>query len=211
METKQSGDATHGLDLSRDGFDNGNVLVLAPVFHPQQREECLSLTGGEAAPPTDVLYFSFTRSIGRTIERWTDSPSDVPERFGVIRVNDSFSVGQPDSAEEYPTDSPVTVKNTSLPPDLTGLGIAFGEFLDTWVSDDRHLSICFDSVTALLQYEETDRVCQFLQELTRRVTALDADAHYHLDPGAHDEKTINKLAGYFDRVVEIPDADTDLE
>jgi hypothetical protein len=192
METNTAGEAVHGLDVPADEFEDRTVLVLAPVFHPGNREECLSQTGGGPAAPTDVLYVSFTRRVGRTIESWRDSSADGPERFGVVRVSDSFPVAKRDSGEVYPTDRPVTVENTSLPPDLTGLGIAFGEFLDTWADDDRHLSICVDSLTALLQYEETDRVCQFVRELTRRVTALDADAHYHVDT-----------------VVEIPEAHTD--
>jgi len=82
------------------------------------------------------------------------------------------------------------------PGDLTGLGIAIAESLgpDT--------AVCFDSLTAMLQYADRERSFQFLHALGERCASAGATAHYHLDPEATDETTVAALSTLVDAVVD---------
>lgn len=68
--------------------------------------------------------------------------------------------------------------------------------------DGHPTTVCFHSVTALLQFAELPRVFRFLYTLASRVASSGARAHYHLDPNAHDEQTVTALTPLFDAVVQ---------
>ncbi|MDZ7702775.1 MAG: hypothetical protein U5J98_12340 [Halobacteriales archaeon] len=95
-----------------------------------------------------------------------------------------------------------TVLSVSSPGDLTGIGIKIGEFLEAWADDGHELVLCFHTLTTFLQYADLRSVYQFVHSLTGRVRVAGGTAHYHLDPTAHDERTVNTLLALFDAVVE---------
>jgi hypothetical protein len=82
------------------------------------------------------------------------------------------------------------------PADLTGLGIAIAESLgpDT--------AVCFDSLTAMLQYADRERAFQFLHALGERCASAASTVHLHLDPEAADETTVAALSTVVDAVVD---------
>ncbi len=97
------------------------------------------------------------------------------------------------------------MESVTSPGDLTGIGIKVGGFLDDWTREGNELRLCFHTLTTFLQYADLRSVYQFVHALTGRVRAAGGQAHYHLDPAAHDRRTVNTLMGLFDAVVE-PDA-----
>mgnify|MGYP000591950780 CR=1 FL=1 len=99
---------------------------------------------------------------------------------------------------ETETADDVTVKSVSTPDDLTGLGITLSQALST----HEDAVVCFDSLTVLLQYVDTETAYEFLNALTGHLYAADARAHFHLDPAAHDTQTVDALASLFDAIVE---------
>jgi hypothetical protein len=50
----------------------------------------------------------------------------------------------------------------------------------------------------MLQYVELDQAFRFLHVVTDRLADADAMAHFHVDPGAHDDETIETLTSLFD-------------
>ena len=95
------------------------------------------------------------------------------------------------------------IETVSSPNDLTGLGIRITEFLSDWADNDNRTVVCFDSLTALLQYVELDTAYEFLHIITGRMASTDAFAHFHMDPDAHDEQTVEIVTGLMDAVVEV--------
>jgi hypothetical protein len=83
------------------------------------------------------------------------------------------------------------------PSDLTGQEIAVTEALaaDT--------EVCFDSLTALLQYADRERAFQFLHSLGERCADSSARIHYHLDPDSADDRTVAALSTLMDAVVDV--------
>ncbi|MFC6726689.1 hypothetical protein ACFQE1_20420, partial [Halobium palmae] len=95
------------------------------------------------------------------------------------------------------------IKSVTDPGDLTGLGIAVNEFLHRWHGTDGRTVVCFHSLTAMFQYAELETAYEFLHVLTGRMYATDATVHFHMNPQAHDELTVEAVTTLVDAVVEL--------
>lgn len=140
-------------------------------------------------PGTDgtVLWVSYTRSPNDCFDRLPDVPA---ERKAVVDVGGGTRSAAASGNQRTATPGgSVTVAD---PNDLTGIGIAVTDRLD----EDVH--VCFDSVTAMLQYVETDRAYTFLNSLLGHLWNANASAHFHFNPGAHDDRTVAVLTSLFD-------------
>jgi KaiC/GvpD/RAD55 family RecA-like ATPase len=173
-----------------------NTLICAPSMsgHAGGGEGCTELLhAGDTTP--DVLWVTYTRSPSACVEAVRSSSADV----GALSV---IAVGETPTAEDTSRSS-VTVDSISTPSDLTGLGITLSQTL----SDHEDVVVCFDSLTAMLQYVEVETSYEFLHTVTGQLHAADARAHFHLDPTAHDRQTVDALASLFDAVVHVRDGE----
>ncbi|MFC7140590.1 hypothetical protein ACFQMA_12230 [Halosimplex aquaticum] len=191
--TEQVGASIHSGD---------NLLVMCPSFMGDESRVCLELL--TPAPPAEVYALSvlFTQSPGDHLDAWQRSVGSLPARSRIVSVDaDARS-----STTERDADDP-TVERVTSPQNLTRLGVRITDCLDEWgeTAPDRQVSVCFQSVSTLLQYVELEQVFKFLDVLTERCRASGAISHYHLDPQAHDDQTIERLVGLFDGVFEYAD------
>lgn len=168
--------------------DAAVALVCSSSTGPD--DSCVDLLS-TTAPRTTALWVTYTRP-----------PSACLDHFRAAGSSGSLSViAVGDMPTDVPDSEAVTVKSVSTPDDLTGLGITLSQALST----HEDAVVCFDSLTALLQYVETERAYEFLNALTGHLYAADARAHFHLDPAVHDTRTVDALASLFDVVVEAED------
>jgi hypothetical protein len=179
----------HPMSSLREAVgDATSALVCLPSMAPE--DSCADLFSA-TTPETTVLCVTYSRP-----------PSDCIERFRATGASGSLSVV---AVGDMPTDTAgaddVTVKTVSTPDDLTGLGITLSQALSTHADT----VVCFDSLTVLLQYVDTETAYEFLNALTGHLHAADARAHFHLDPAAHDTRTVDALASLFDAIVERED------
>lgn len=182
------------MDLNTELGDAHNVLLSAPSMSGDERGACTDLLLGTAAAETSVLWVTFRRDPRACIEQWTGAADDAPLNGAVIAVDDAGDVDV-DWA---------TVESVSSASDLTGLGIAISGFLSDW---DGNVVVCFDSLTAMLQYVELETAYEFLHAVTGQVYAADTRAHFHVDPSAHDSRTVDSITSLFDAVVELGDGE----
>ncbi|KPN29628.1 hypothetical protein SY89_00342 [Halolamina pelagica] len=186
-----------------------STLLLNSSFAGE--ENCTELLHPEAAADTNVLWVSFTKSPDQQLRRWREHADGQPAEMGIVSVEDSTrsvaadtgagATGGPSLPE---TNAPI--ETVTSPNDLTGLGIRITEFLTEWAENENQTVVCFDSLTALLQYVELETAYEFLHILTGRLATVDAFAHFHMDPEAHDDQTIEILTGLMDAVVEVDEA-----
>lgn len=186
--------------------DATNTLVLASAFDAAGDDTCADMLGVAQPGDTNALFVTLTGAPDSRLDHWRShvSPSP-PANLGIVSVDES-------SRSTAATASTATaanghVRSVSTPGDLTGLGIGISEYLSEWHDNGKQTVVCFHSLTPLLQYSDTRRVFQFLHVLTRRVESAGAVAHYHMDPAAHDERTLRTLSSLFDEVLEEHDAD----
>ena len=167
------------------------ALVCAPSMGSE--DGCVELLSAATAETT-VLWVTYTRP-----------PRDCIEQYRAVGAPGSLTVI---AVGDMPTDAPadagdVTVKSVSTPDDLTGLGITLSQALST----HEDAIVCFDSLTVLLQYVDHETAYEFLNAVTGHLYAADARAHFHLDPNAHEARTVDALASLFDAIVERRDGD----
>lgn len=186
-------------DVHTDLADARNVLLCAPSLSGGERATCSDLlTGGDPAS-TCVLWVTFRRDAVACVEDWTANADAAPQNGAVITVGDTGETVDADWA---------TVETISSASDLTGLGIEIGEFLSAWEGD---LVVCFDSLTAMLQYVDVETAYEFLHAITGQLYAADARAHFHIDPTAHDTQTVDSIKSLFDGVVTLGDGDPSIQ
>ena len=201
--------ATQTAETMRERLTGANsTLLLTSSFTDEQH--CTELLHPDDAAETNVLWVSYTKSPDQQLRRWREHTDERPAEMGIVSVEDSTrSVAAETGGSSGPggpslpeTNAPVETVNS--PNDLTGLGIRITEFLTDWdEKNDNRTVVCFDSLTALLQYVELETAYEFLHIITGRMANTDAFAHFHMDPEAHDDQTVEIVTSLMDAVVEV--------
>ncbi|WP_415379416.1 hypothetical protein [Halosimplex sp. TS25] len=181
-------------DLSSELADARNVLLCAPSMTGGEGEACTDLLIPSDPGGANVLWVTFRGNASDCLDQWAAATDEQPAHAAVVVVGESRG--------RIPEG--VTVEHVSSPSDLTGLGIAIGELLSEW---EEAPVVCADSLTAMLQYVEAETAYEFLHAITGQLYAADARAHFHIDPTAHDRKTVDSIASLFDAVVEFGDGE----
>ena len=176
-------------DLNAELADARNVLLAAPSMSGGEAEACTDLLIPSTPGNANALWVTFRGDASDCVGQWAAETDDQPAHAAVVVVGDAPGP-QPDG---------VTVEHVSSPSDLTGLGITIGEILGEW---DASPVVCVDSLTAMLQYVELQTAYEFLHAITGQLYAADARAHFHIDPTAHDDMTVDSIASLFDAIVE---------
>lgn len=165
--------------------DAWSVLLQAPSMGGD-RDYCTELLT-EGIDPAGVLFVTYTRDAAACLDQ-VDVPPGV--RLGVVTVGDG----------DTPERADAEIRTVSSASDLTGLGIEIDDVLGSWPSP---VSVCFDSLTSMLQYVEFETAYQFLHATAGRFYAADARAHYHIDPAAHDPMHVAGITSLMDAAVTV--------
>lgn len=195
-------------ELENDGIRN--LLFLVPSFTPLSARWCANLLLSKSASGGKLVFVTATQSPDDRIKAWQSHvTTELPPRIGIVNLGGDSRTGAGDPTITVDRGgSEIRVETIQNPGNLTRIGISLTSLLTDWPPENDQVVICFDSLTSLLQYVEVRTLYQFLHVLTRQVNTLGGLAHYHLDPTAHDEQTVNQLMSLFDGIVE-PDGSDD--
>jgi hypothetical protein len=184
--------------------DASNVLVLGSIPSAADRSVCRALLTRRPPASSNVLLVSLTGGADERLRALEAAAGRLPANVAVVSTRE-----RADSTTTMPGDvgTDITVETVSDPADLPKLGMNISRVLGEW-EGEQTTSVCFDSLTALLQYADRRRVFQFVQVLQDRAESLGGLTHYHMDPEAHDDRTIATMRSLFDAIVEpSPDGD----
>lgn len=196
-----AGRSEHTVGIGRDSLPtDGNVLLLAPSIGWAERDACTDFLGHGPLDITNQIHVLYVESPVARYEVVEEALPHHPAETAVVTVG---SAGPVAGRGPEPPHNDYHVESVPDPGDLTGLGMALQDCLRAWQGDRYDVGLCFDSLSILLQYADIERVYRFLHVLTRRLETVDASAHFHLDPAAHDERTVARLSALFDSVVEV--------
>ena len=145
-------------------------------------------------PGASVLWVSYT---GSPTDRFARIPAVSGDRKAVIDVSGGTRSAAADGSGGTEAGSVSVVE----PSDLTGIGIAVAKAL----ADTDGVHVCFDSLTAMLQYVGTKRAYTFLNSLLGHLWNAGAQAHFHFNPEAHDDRTVAAVTSLFDARVDVAD------
>jgi len=177
-----------------------NLLVLSPPFEDQTGPICSRLLAGDDPDDRHVLCVSFTHPLDQWIEDWAAAIDSEPASWTFVKMSDTHTDPVPaDLGIDLAVDDVRTVPN---PGDVTGLALAFTKYRDG-IENPAQISLCVHSLTPMLQYVPLETAYRFLNWLTDQVRSDEATAHCHIDPSAHDERTISRLSTLFDDRLEV--------
>lgn len=165
---------------------DGVATVLLCGSGDQTDAVCRRLLDDAATAGRTLLWVSFGREPADCLDGCT---VEGTER-AVLAVGASPTDGRDDD---------VTVAAVSTPSDLAALGIKLSQFLS---ETDGDLTVCFDSVTAMLRHVDLDTAYEFLHTVTRQCYLADARIHFHLDPATHDTETVAAITSLCDARVD---------
>ncbi|HKJ60219.1 MAG TPA: hypothetical protein VKA37_13390 [Halobacteriales archaeon] len=185
------------MGFLRGGLDGAqNALVLGSPTDPAAVEVCMDLLAHDDPDRLHVLSVLFTARPDKRRAEWEHHVGQLPARFDVL-------------CSQQPSATPdgYDVRQVSGPGNFTGIGVSITELLSAW-PEDAPGSVCLHSATALLQHGTTDQVYQFLYTLCDHLGESGVHGHVHLNPGAHDQRTVDTLMTLFDAVVEVDGKET---
>lgn len=170
------------------------VLVLSPP--DADSGVCPRLLIGAAGGDDgmDLLQVAY-REPGRVVEEWPTHLADEPESARLIAAGRAAA-----AVEEADLDA--SSVETLAGSDLTEIGIRTNTLLERWGANDRQSVVCVDSVTDVLDHVSFETAYRFLHVFSNQLDAFDAVGHFHMDPTAHEERTVQRVMELFDTVVE---------
>jgi regulator of RNase E activity RraB len=170
-----------------------SVLFLTPGLANDSVDACHGLLSIEDPSSLNVLWVSYTDEPSSRAAAFQEYVGATPAATAGILIGDTASAGGEGTLD--------TLETVGAPADLTGLGIAVSEQLRDWVNTGGQTVVCFDSLTALLQYVDIETAYEFLHVLTGRLYTFDAVGHFHMDPDAHDDQLVEQVKTLFDALV----------
>lgn len=184
-----------------------SVLVLAPAMDRRVDECCVDLSCRDDPVDVDFLSVSLDGTVDDVLDRWNRHAEATPGRTAVVTTGESTrGAAATARSDSSMVGTEVSVSSVPDPGDLTGLGIKISQALSSWEDADNDLTLCFDSLTTLLQFADVRRVFQFVHVLTQRIQSAGARAHFHMDANAHDPQQVATIRSLFDQTYEL-DAD----
>lgn len=179
-----------------------SILLLSPTLSETGRDACFDLCLPSEPSEQNVVIVSYRQSADGALRDWRDYVGDPAAKIKVITMDESqrAATNGGTTVEEYGNRVGTSVEH---PSDLTGLGIVLSQQFEEWSQSDQKIVLCFDSITVMLQYVDIQTVFRFLHVAINRLRAVGGIGHFHMDPGAHDEQTISRLAQLFDAIVEV--------
>lgn len=171
-----------------------NVLLLTPHVGDKVDNVCTDHIFDQRDSEPAIVLVTLIESPRRRLQTLREHNNRLPNDISVICTAESLGRS---SAEI----NGVEVVTISDPSDLARLGVKISDVLSALT--DRPIVLCFYSLTDLIQLVELSRVFQFVYTLGGRVSASGAEAHYHLNPNAHDNQVISTLRPLFDSVIEV--------
>jgi hypothetical protein len=192
-----------GADFEAVLAEKGNALVLGEHGSATVRRVCLKLLTPFELAETTVVWV--TNDPGRRLETWLDAVGAWPDELVVVAPGDP-EVGERVRTAVTAPEAPVALESVGRA-DLGELGVTVAEQLEGTADAETTVVLGFDSISGLLRSFEVKDVFRFVHTLESHVRRVDAVGHYHLDPRAHDEPTVNVFRSAFEVVVETADGE----
>jgi hypothetical protein len=179
-----------------------NVFVLAPVMSEDKDDACFDLLTERPPEDVDLLKVVYRSTVAEVLDEWIDRTGTTPATTVIVGVDDRAQASALANVDEDAVDGQVEVL-TANPNDLTGMSMTLNNALTELSKTDNDLYVCFDSITALLQFVDTDSAYRFLHMFTGQLRKAGAVAHFHASPNAHDPQTLSQMKTTFDELVEV--------
>jgi hypothetical protein len=195
-----TGTASEGDDEVTWGGENVLVLSSTDGGGDDYCSERLSSSHGSA--PSNALLISLEESPDRRFDAVVRGGTASPSNVAIVCCDQSRGAAAATQGSGHgPGLTPGPwIATVGSPDDLTGLGIRIRQVLSAWANDPGSVELCFHNLQTLLGHVDARDAFRFCHAVTRHIRSTDARSHFHLDPVAVSERTLNTLRPVFDRV-----------
>lgn len=171
-----------------------NTLVLSPLNESKYVPYLNPDSHSSGEDPAVII--AYNQSSKQVVDDWREQTGVLPTNLGIVTVGELTRSASSRSPTIGANNMNITAVGSD---DLTRVGIAVSNHLSRW--DNETVRIWFGSLTPLVQSVGFKLAFRFLHVLVGRVQNAKAIAYYHLDPTAHDPKTVTSLQYLFDRSI----------
>jgi hypothetical protein len=193
-----------GDDAKREAIleligDARNVLLSGPPSRPPDYDLCTGLLARGGDVREHLLVVTLEESPDERLNVLQGHLGSLPADVTILNVGDT---ARRDSTEAVHTTETGDVTVTTVPDatDIQRIGLAINKCLSEW-DGDGETALCFHSLTGLVHAVDSESVFRFLNVLLGRVRSGGVRAHYHIDPGAHDEELLATYRPLFDETL----------
>jgi len=174
------------------------------------------VTRGDRAPT--VLFVSLLHGAAHVVRQFDRATIDRLGRFVVLAPETSTRSASAAAAGEQPRDADARETTGASAGETTGtyehvvlessenlphLGSRFTECLADVSDGDGPVRVYFDSVTALLRIASEQTAFKFLHVFRTHLLKAGATGYLHVDPHAHDDRTLSRITTLCDAVVDV--------
>jgi hypothetical protein len=181
-------------------FDAGtSVLVTGESM--RAREHLLDVLDDVSGSET-VIYITTGQGAAVAVSTFESRGVDPSIRLGVVDASGSEDGG----VDGLP------VEQLGSPGDLTGMSLGFAKIAQRFEqagSGDR-IRVGLSSISTLLMYADVQTVFRFLHVFTSRIRSGGLLGVFLLDPGMHDEQTVNTVRAIFDCELRVGEEEVEL-
>lgn len=178
-----------------------NVLLLGSSRHERTDETCSDLLAVREASQLNVLNVTTSQTPADRLDFWsTHVDEELPANATILRMGD---VEDRQSEKERCLTSTVDIRPIADPSDTLTLGLEMTQHLSKWATNDNQSVGCVYTLSDLLRRAGRGPTIELLTRMLDRNIQIDAHVHYHLNPDAVDEDTLQLLKPLFDAVVEV--------
>jgi hypothetical protein len=175
-----------------------NVLVSGSADSPAGQNLCSRLMTSRSGEPVNLLVITITETPNQrlsVLKNYHGGP------VGEIAVIDVRNYNRETNYDQY--DDAVEIRTVSSAQDLRRIGIVASKILTRWEEESGETTVCFHSLSDLLNLtDDRQRVFRFLHVLRGRIRSAGARAHYHFDPGTHQDEAVRTFESLFDTVIQ---------
>ena len=148
----------------------------------------------------DLIRVVYNQSPRSVLTSYRDESTPLPGNVGLLVADDQADPGSTDATIRIIDNT--TIKMTTVSPtDLTGLGIQFTQLLTDVAETGNQTVVCFDSITALLQFVDFDSAYKYLSTMTSQLRTKNIVSYFHLSPSAHDQIAHSRLKQLFGQCI----------
>lgn len=96
----------------------------------------------------------------------------------------------------------LTVDSVSSPSNSAAFASKVTEMVDVISAPNRPTTVCFDSLTALLQYLDKSSLLKLVHVIIRELKSRNVTAHFHIDAKGVDQEVLREIQSSFDRIID---------
>ena len=168
--------------------DASSVLVLRPQSDTVDDAE-LKRTLVDDPTSASLVGVSLSEPPSAWYDEWCSTLGCDPDAAAVITTPElTGEAGEND----------VIVETVAAPSNLTRSGVKATTFLSRWDGP----TVVVERLSVLFQCADARDIYEFLHVVTTQLRASSGDAQVDLDPTLEDDRTVERLEGLFDAVVE---------